>query len=118
MHFLEATQSAAWQWAITIDEDWIAGVAVQPDAIGPRRAWISAYASARLSSGFQIRPLIDRFEDLKRLGPYDEIRAWILDGEPREERFAQRFGLRLDCGPATGFSPTGRNMNLWRWSRQ
>ena len=83
----------------------------------PGRGWFVAYAGERLKSPFQIRPMFNLFADLKRLGPYDELRAWVLTGEAREERFARRFGFRLDCGPASGFSPTGRDMSLWLWRR-
>ncbi|AGH16031.1 hypothetical protein DVVG_00045 [Dunaliella viridis virus SI2] len=92
-------------------------MAVVPDLI-PSRAWFVAYRSKALRSPFQIRPMFDLFRDLARLGPYDELRAFILTDEPMHERFASWFGFRLDCGPATGYSATGRDMNLWLWRRQ
>lgn len=87
-----------------------------PDPVAGR-AWACGYAGRGLNSPFQIGPLFDKFNDLKRLGPYHEIRAWIVDEDLREERFASWFGFEIDCGPAAGFSPTGRDMNLWTWRR-
>jgi hypothetical protein len=48
---------------------------------------------------------------------YDELRAWVASDDARAIRFAECFGFRLDCGPATGFSPTGRDMSLFLWRR-
>lgn len=114
--FLEETRKAAWQWGLTIDDEYICGAAIMPDVM-PGRGWFVAYAGKALVSPFQIRPMFQLFRDLARLGPYDELRAWVLDGFEREERFARWFGFELDCGPASGFSPTGRDMNLWIWRR-
>lgn len=87
-----------------------------PDMV-PGRGWFVAYAGIGLSSFWQIRPMHALFRDLQRLGPYGELRAWVMAGDRREERFAYTFGFELDCGPATGFSATGRDMNLWLWRR-
>jgi hypothetical protein len=102
---------------MTIDDRWIFGWAVLEDPV-PGRGWFVAYAGEGLSSPFQIRPMLSRFQDLARLGPFDELRAWIVAGAEREERFAKWFGFELDCGPASGYSPTGRDMNLWLWRRE
>lgn len=115
-YFLEATQSAPWQWGMTIDDTFLAGMAVMPDPV-PGRGWFVAYAGEILETPFQIRPMFDRFRDFARLGPFHTLHAWVLDGHRREERFAEWFGFSFDCGPATGFSPTGKDQNLWKWTR-
>ncbi len=81
------------------------------------RGWFVAYAAKALVSPWQIRPMFKLFNDLERLGPYDELRAWVVSGAAREERFASWFGFRLDCGPASGYGPSGQDMNLWLWRR-
>lgn len=117
-YFLEAsTQSATWQWGMTIDGEFLAGAAVVPDPAYVDRGWLCAYPGELLESIWQIMPLIRLTRDLQRLGPYREMRAWILDGAEVEERFASWMGFRLDCGPASGLSPMGRDMNLWLWRR-
>lgn len=117
-YFLEAAaQNATWQWGMTTDGAFLAGMAVVPDPAGDNRGWFVVYPGAILESPFQIRPMFQRFRDLARLGPYDELRAWVVAGSAREERFAAWFGFLYDCGPATGYSPTGLDMNLWLWRR-
>ena len=115
-YLLEYAAQTEWQWGMTIDDQFLAGMAIEPDIL-PRRAWFCAYPSELLTNPFLIRPLFNLFNDMKRLGPYDEIRAWVIDGAEREERFAAWFGFVLDCGPASGYSPTGEDMNLWIWRR-
>lgn len=105
-----------WQRAITIDGEWIAGCAICEEL--PGRAFFVAYASEDLVSFFQIRPMLEEFKIACRLGPWKELRAWVLTGSEREERFAARFGFKFDCGPATGISPTGLDMGLWKWTRE
>ena len=115
---LVATQSATWQWGMTIDDRWLAGMAVMPDMCGEGRGWFVSYRSSECDSAFLIRPMFQLLRDLCRLGPYHELRAWVAHGAAREERFASWFGFELDTGPASGFSPSGRDMNLWLWRRK
>ena len=114
-----ATQNATWQQAITIDGRFIAGCAVFEDDIAPGRGrgWFVGYAGRGLTSAHQIRPLIERWALFARLGPYQTLRAWVVAGAKREERFADFFGFRYECGTASGFSPAGRDMDLWIWRR-
>lgn len=114
--YLEATRSATWQRGITINDRWVFGCAIINEPV-PGRGWFVAYAGKGLTDARPLRVLKPHFLDVLRLGPWDELRAWILVGEEREERFASRYGFRLDCGPATGFSASGRDMNLWLWRR-
>lgn len=116
-YFLECATRSPWQWGMTIDDRWIAGMAVMDEAPYLNRGWFVAYAAEALVSPFQIRPMFGLFRDLARLGPYDELRAWVVDGAAREERFARWFGFVLDCGPASGYGPSGQDMNLWLWRR-
>lgn len=102
---------------MTLDGEFLAGIAVVPEDAYTDRGWLCFWPGEILRSAHQIAPLLPLFNDLKRLGPYRELRAWVLDGCPVEERFATWAGLRLDCGPASGLSPTGRDMNLYLWRR-
>jgi hypothetical protein len=104
---------------MTIDGVFLAGMAVVPDDLSARgdRGWFVAYPGEALVNGFQIRPMFNLFNDLKRLGPYNELRAWVHHGAEREEQFAKSFGFALDCGPASGLSPSGCDMNLWLWRK-
>jgi hypothetical protein len=114
--YLEEAAKSSWQWGITIDGQWIAGMAIVPGD-RPGTAWFSGFTGMGLTSFWQVRPMFDKWRDLTRLGPYDEIRAWIHWGDERDETFAKRFGFRLDCGPASAFSPAGHDMGLWLWRR-
>jgi hypothetical protein len=117
LSYLAATQSAPWQIGVTNSAgDWIFGVAVMPDGI-EGRGWLVAYASDQLTKASQLRCIGREFRLMQRLGPWHQLRAWIPDGDTIEEEFAKWAGLRLDCGPASGLSPSGRNMNLWLWER-
>lgn len=93
-------------------------MAVVPEPAFPDRGWFVAYASQELTSPFAIRPMLKLYSDLQRLGPYRELRAWVLADDTRDEEFAKWHGFELDCGPASGFGPAGQNMNLWLWRRE
>jgi hypothetical protein len=116
-YFLETAAQNSWQWGLTEGGKFIAGMSVHEDVIAGR-GWFVAFPSKHLNSPFQVRPMFKLFDDLARLGPYTELRAWVLAGADREERFAKWFGFELDCGPASGFSPTGQDMNLFLWRRK
>jgi len=116
-HLISVIRSQArWQWALETDQGtYIAGVAIMPDI--DRRGWFVGLPGAALKTGLQLRPLIKLQNRLKSAGVFTELRAWVLADDPQAITFAQRFGFRYDCGPATGFSPTGRDMSLFKWSR-
>ena len=61
--------------------------------------------------------MVHRFRALQLSGAYRELRAWVASDDARAIQFAERFGLVYDCGPATGISTAGRDMNLHLWSR-
>lgn len=113
-HLWTLAASSAWQRSLEIDGQWIAGIAVLEELV-EGRGWLAGFPTTDLTSAGQILPLIREFRALQASGHYRELRAWIYDGAQVEERFAQWCGLRLDCGPASGYSPTGRDMNLWLW---
>ena len=46
-------------------------------------------------------------------GRYREIRAWIDANDRVAQRFAEFHGFAYDCGPATRYSPDGRDMSLY-----
>ena len=116
-YFLECATRSPWQWGITIDGEWIFGCAIIDELPYLNRGWFVAYAGKSLKNAWQIRPLLRLWNDLQRLGPYDELRAWVIAGASREEAFAKRLGFALDCGPASGYGPSGQDMNLWLWKR-
>ncbi len=112
------TQRAArWQWALETDDGtYIAGVAIVPDI--DRRGWVAGFPGEALNSAVQMRPLLRLYRNLLEAGVYNELRAWITSDDIQSIRFAECFGLRYDCGPATSFSPTGRDMSLFLWSKK
>lgn len=71
-----------------------------------------------LVDGRQLMPVLRRFNVLIRAKAYDELRAWVASDDARAIQFAERFGLAYDCGPATSYSHTGRDLNLHLWRRQ
>jgi hypothetical protein len=86
------------------------------DDYGEARGWFSGFAGERLVSGHQLAPMLKIWRTMAELGPYEELRAWVAAEEPVSNAFAKRCGFRLDCR-ATGFGPTGRDMNLMIWRR-
>ena len=73
---------------------------------------------AAVSSSAELRPLFRLYTIFRDSGAvYDELRAWVASDDARAIRFAEWHGFRLDCGPATGFSPTGRDLGLYLWRR-
>jgi len=109
---------ARWAWALEDDQgDFVASMAVIPD--GERRGWFVSYPGARIRSSAELRPLFRLYTIFRDTGVvYDELRAWVASSDRRAIRFAEWFGFKYDCGPATGLSPTGRDMNLMIWRRE
>jgi len=107
---------AKWQWALETDSGgYIAGCAILPD--GDRRGWFAGVPGTHLKSSVQLKPLIRLWRIFQTVDLYDEIRAWVMTDDDRAVMFAKRFGFVYDCGPATGFSPTGRDMSLFIWRK-
>ena len=107
-------QMARWQWALETDAgEYIAGMAIVPDTT--RRGWFCAFHGTALSNAVQLRPMIRMFNLLSQARVFDELRAWVLSDDAVAIRFAERFKFVYDCGPATGFSPTGADMTLYLW---
>jgi hypothetical protein len=75
------------------------------------------YPGADLEDGLCLRPIIRRYRAMLAVGVFDELRAWVIASDRRAIQFAEHFGLAYDCGPATGYSPRGRDMNLYLWRR-
>lgn len=109
---------ATAKWAWTLEDDhgqFVASMAIMPD-IG-RRGWFVSYPGANMTAS-QLRPLFRMFTIFRDSGAvYDDLRAWVASDDLRAIRFAEWFGFSVDCGPATGFSPTGRDMSLFLWRR-
>lgn len=116
---LTIEREAPWQWALEDDAGgYVAGAAIMPERHGGcERGWVCAFPGERLRSGVQIRPLIRLFRMLCDAGVYDELRAWVDAHDARAIAFAEAFGMRYDCGPASGFSPAGRDLSLYLWRR-
>lgn len=110
--------TAKWAWSLEDDRgEFLASVAIMPD-VG-RRGWLVAYPGEAVRSAAQLRPLFRLYTILRDDGDlYDELRAWVAPDDARAIRFAEWFGFRYDCGPASGFSPTGRDLSLYMWRRQ
>jgi len=114
----EAVQATAkWAWTLEDDQgEFVASMAIMPD--GDRRGWLVSYPGARIRSSAELRPLFRLYTIFRDAGGvYDELRAWVAATDRRAIRFAEWAGFELDCGPATGLSPTGRDMNLMIWRR-
>ena len=109
--------TAKWAWTLEDDEgEFVASMAIMPDV--NRRGWFVSYPGARIRSSAELRPLFRLYTIFRDSGAvYDELRAWVASEDERAIRFAEWFGFRLDCGPATGFSPTGRDLSLYLWRR-
>lgn len=116
-HLADITQRQA-RWAWTLEGargEFVASMAIVPD-IG-RRGWFVSYPGQGMTAA-QLRPLFRMFTIFRDSGAvYDELRAWVASDDPRAIRFAEWHGFAYDCGPATGFSPTGRDMSLFLWRR-
>lgn len=114
-----AREVATSKWAWTLENDageFVASMAILQD--GDRRGWFASYPGEALQSAAQLRPLFRMFVIFRDSGAvYDELRAWVASEDARAIRFAEWFGFKLDCGPATGLSPTGRDMSLYLWRR-
>lgn len=108
-------RQAKWAWTLEDDQgEFIASMAIMPD-VG-RRGWFVSYPGERARSAAELRPLFRLYTIFRDSGAvYDELRAWVACDDARAIRFAEWFGFRLDCGPATGLSPTGRDMGLYLW---
>ena len=111
-------RTAKWSWTLENDRgEFLASMAIMPD--GNRRGWFVSYPGALVRSSAELRPLFRLYAIFRDSGAvYDELRAWIASDDERAIRFAEWFGFRLDCGPATMLSPTGRDMSLYLWRRQ
>ena len=113
---IEAAARVA-RWAFTLEDDdgeFVASMCIVHD--GPRRGWFSSFPGASIKSAGQLRPLFRMFRAFTESGAcYDELRAWVCPDDKQAVRFAEWFGFELDCGPATGLSPTGRDMCLYIW---
>jgi hypothetical protein len=109
--------SAKWAWTLENDRgEFVASMAIMPD-VG-RRGWFVSYPGAGIQSAAELRALFRLYTIFRDSGAvYDELRAWVVCDDARAIRFAEWFGFRLDCGPATAFSPTGRDMSLYLWRR-
>lgn len=107
--------TAKWAWTLERDDgEFLASMAIMPDV--DRRGWFVSYPGAALRSSAELRPLFRLYTVFRDSGAvYDELRAWVASDDVRAIRFAEWFGFRLDCGPATGFSPTGRDLSLYLW---
>lgn len=107
------------KWAWTLEDDaggFVASMAIIPD--GDRRGWFVSYPGECIKSAGQLRPMFRLFTIFANSGAvYDELRAWVCPNDIRAVRFAEWFGFRYDCGPATGFSPCGRDLSLYLWRR-
>ena len=109
-----AASEAKWQWCLEGDAgEFIAAMAIVPD-VG-RRGWLVSYPGKAITTGLELRPMLRLFLILGQMGVYDELRAWVCHDDARAIRFAKSFGFVYDCGPATGFSPSGRDMDLYIW---
>jgi len=105
---------ARWQWSLEDDQGrYVAGAAIIPD--GNRRGWFIGYPGKALVSAIQLRPMIRLFNILAAANIYDELRAWVAHDDARAIHFAKSFKFVYDCGPATGFSPSGRDLDLFLW---
>lgn len=117
LYLAEAVQESA-KWAFTLEDDngqFIASMAIMPDV--NRNGWLVSYPGAAIGSGHELRPLLRLFKIFRDSGAvYDTLRAWVASDDQRAIKFAEAFGFVYDCGPATGLSPIGRDMNLYRWS--
>lgn len=113
---LTIPSAASWAWTIESDEgEFLASAAVVDEA---GEGWVVAYPGAALVGIRQIMPLVRMFRTYQELGPHDTLRAWVAAEDERAIRFATWCGLLYECGPAIGFSPTGRDMSLFVWRRQ
>jgi hypothetical protein len=114
-HLAQIVMSEAkWQWCLEGDAgQFIAGMAIIPD-LGAK-GWLVSYPGAAITTGLELRPMLRIFKILGQMGVYSELRAWVCHDDPRAIRFAKAFGFVYDCGPATGLSPTGRDMDLFIW---
>lgn len=105
---------AKWQWCLEADDGrFIASMAIVPDFSD--RGWFVAYPGSAIKTGVELRPLFRVFNILAQAKVYGELRAWVAHNDARAIRFAKSFGFVYDCGPAAGFSPTGRDMDLFLW---
>jgi len=112
----QIASEASWQWCLERDDgSLVASAAIIPDSDG--RGWFAGYPGAGLKSGLELRPLIKLYRILDQAQVFDELRAWVASEDRRAIHFAKAFGFVYDCGPATGFSPTGRDMDLMLWRR-
>jgi hypothetical protein len=112
-----AASEAKWQWCLEGDRGELICAAAIIHDIG-RKGWFVSYPGKALTSGLQLKPMIKLYRILIGCGIYDELRAWVCHQDDRAIRFAKSFGFVYDCGPAVGFSPTGRDMDLYTWRRQ
>lgn len=111
-----AASDAKWQWCLEADDGtFLASMAIVPDV--DRRGWFVSYPGKAIASGQELRPMFKIFRILCQMDVYTELRAWVCHHDARAIRFAKSFGFVYDCGPATGFSPTGRDLDLYLWRR-
>lgn len=112
----EVASESAWAWTLEDDAgEFVASMAIVPD-IGAR-GWFVSYPGEGITAA-QLRPLFRHFIAFRdHGGVYDTLRAWVASDDQRSIRFAEWFGFRFDCGPATGLSPSGRDMSLYVWRR-
>jgi hypothetical protein len=107
------SNAARWQWCLEQDDgELIAAMMVVPD--GPGRGWLAAYPGQSMM-GMDLRPMLRLWKIYQRYAPQQTIRAWVASEDNRAIKFARSFGFVYDCGPATGFSRTGRDMDLFLW---
>lgn len=107
---------AKWQWRTEREDgSFVAAAAVFSD--GQRRGWVAGFPGEGMKA-HELRGLMRYLRDLQASGLYDELRAWVCADDMKSRGFAERMGFAYDCGPATGLSPTGRDMCLYLWRMQ
>lgn len=108
---------AKWQWCLERDDGEFLAAACIATEFG-RRGWFAGFPGEAIRSAAELRPLFVVWDMLIDSGAaWDELRAWVRHGDQRSIRFAERFGFRYDCGPATGILQTGHDASLFLWRR-
>ena len=112
-------EAASWRCGFIRGEAFIGCAWTWID--GPGRGWVGLLAGTEMDEGPRValgRMIHVSAAEMHRRCGADTLRSWINHEDARAKKFAEAFGLRYDCGPATGFGPDGEDYDLYLWRRE
>lgn len=116
---IEATMAAAsWRCGFLREETFVCCAWTWLEA--PGVGWVGLLAGLGMDEGPRVelgRLITVADAEMKRACRADVLWTWVRHDDERAKKFAERFGLAYECGPACGFGPDGGDYDLHAWRR-